>query len=832
MDCRADSDMFFLADEKFDFDVSLSPASSKGDEDEDEVFMGPVSHTERCVSVTVASRLENVGGVRVSWSPLSGDQLDAVCQEAHRLANQLQDRKPNQSANMAADVTADATSHGDEFVQDAEVKLGMLDHIPSALSPIKRETFCVQDSPMKQLPPAVQCRLLRGSSSNTLSSSQPSTTRPASTSRHSSVTLPSSSRPAATSTSTAGGKPQLRMGLRGRAALGVVLPSKPAAPTTSCSSSKSQVEKTRLQPPRQAVGGWKRSPSSRPSSRAGSSEDLFSDSASVASDISDSSFNSSLQGKRMLAPPPKMRNMSGVKAPPLQRRRVTERNNTSSSSSSVSSFNSSISLSPAKGKLNSSLSGPAPSRPANQSRPRRSTINTQQTSSSTIAGRRSMSLQNSKLPEVEPVKADRSKPLKRSDSTPVQLTPVKRGLEKSTRPLSALTSRSRPEALVLLTPGGGFRGVRNADTPDLSKMLKPKALTSVSSVDSLQKPSGPLTPPAVRSLQVKPQRPSALPTPVKRRMSSIPTPTTKSRASRLPSNPGSDPAHTPSSIRRDRSCCPAPVEMQEADPVEMPVIQPFCLEEEELPAAPPTSSPQPDQSESTEAGAPSQGQSESKRQHQEPIREHRGCSTHQSESTDPAALSESQSESTVPAARIESQSESTVPAAQIESQSEPCRNLIEPETKEESHHKTQEFLLLDLPAPTLLPQEKMLIDLSNTPELIRTSSKSCSNSQTGRLQSVSLTCTGSAGVCSSCYSYVGRRGYSQTVSLDQQGCLYHSTVQHELLHVLRFNHEQCRSDRDQHIRILWENIQSGWAYAFDKINTLNLNTPYDYNSVM
>ncbi|KAI4800731.1 hypothetical protein KUCAC02_007107, partial [Chaenocephalus aceratus] len=84
----------------------------------------------------------------------------------------------------------------------------------------------------------------------------------------------------------------------------------------------------------------------------------------------------------------------------------------------------------------------------------------------------------------------------------------------------------------------------------------------------------------------------------------------------------------------------------------------------------------------------------------------------------------------------------------------------------------------------------------------------------------------------SCYSYVGRRGYSQTVSLDQQGCLYHSTVQHELLHALRFNHEQCRSDRDQHIRILWENIQSGWAYAFDKINTLNLNTPYDYNSVM
>ncbi|XP_036964094.1 high choriolytic enzyme 1-like isoform X1 [Acanthopagrus latus] len=85
---------------------------------------------------------------------------------------------------------------------------------------------------------------------------------------------------------------------------------------------------------------------------------------------------------------------------------------------------------------------------------------------------------------------------------------------------------------------------------------------------------------------------------------------------------------------------------------------------------------------------------------------------------------------------------------------------------------------------------------------------------------------------SGCYSYVGRRGYSQTLSLDRQGCLYHNTVQHELLHALGFNHEQCRSDRDQYIRVLWENIQPGLAYAFDKLNTLNLNTPYDYNSVM
>ncbi|KAM4618875.1 high choriolytic enzyme 1-like [Polymixia lowei] len=83
-----------------------------------------------------------------------------------------------------------------------------------------------------------------------------------------------------------------------------------------------------------------------------------------------------------------------------------------------------------------------------------------------------------------------------------------------------------------------------------------------------------------------------------------------------------------------------------------------------------------------------------------------------------------------------------------------------------------------------------------------------------------------------CYSYVGRRGYSQNLSLSRQGCIYHNTVQHELLHALGFNHEQCRSDRDQYIRILIENITPGLEYAFDKINTLNQGTPYDYNSVM
>uniref|UniRef100_UPI0037E78967 G2 and S phase-expressed protein 1 n=1 Tax=Semicossyphus pulcher TaxID=241346 RepID=UPI0037E78967 len=723
MDCRANSDLFFLSDEKFDFDVSLSPASSKGDEDEDEVFVGPLSHKEKCISVKVASRLEGSNGVRVSWSPLTGDQLEAVCQEAHTLADQLQSGEVSWP-HSADEKTADATKSREEFLQDADAKLGMLVQTTSALSPIKRQTFLVQDSPIKQLPPAVQRRLLRGSSANAASSTGPgnaasstrhasanttSTIRPtnaASSSRTASAstsfTRPAGSARLSTSSPVVGVKAQPRTGLRGKAALGIVLPSKPAGPTTSCSTSKSRLDKTKLQPPSkvgekmQAVGSLKRSPSSRPSSRAGSCEDLLSDSASVASDISDSSLNSSLLGKRIMAPPSKsfVRNRSCVKVPPLQSSRVTDRRNTSSSSSSVSSFNSSISLSPAKGKLNSSLNrslsgstGPAPSsvsKTTNQSRLNRTSIYGTAVPAPSNAGRRSLSTQAKKPSEVERGKTTKSTPLKRAEATPLQVTPAKRVLEKtvslptnaSARLQSGLKTKSKPEALVLPTPSGGVGGVPQKD--DVSKMLKPKRVMSTSSLDSLpQKPSAvPLTPSAGsgRSLQMKARRPSALPTPVRRRMSAIPpaTPTNQVRPIRPSTTSDSSPAPCSTAVRIERSCSPAPSDTPEAELVVAPEIKPFCLaeEEEESPAAAPSSPPQANQSETTEPAV-------------EPI----------------------------------------------QGEPEPSTDLIELESTEESNSKAQEVLLLDLPAPILHPQEKLLIDLTNTPNLLRTSSKTSTTSQ-------------------------------------------------------------------------------------------------------
>ncbi|RXM34396.1 High choriolytic enzyme 1 [Acipenser ruthenus] len=62
---------------------------------------------------------------------------------------------------------------------------------------------------------------------------------------------------------------------------------------------------------------------------------------------------------------------------------------------------------------------------------------------------------------------------------------------------------------------------------------------------------------------------------------------------------------------------------------------------------------------------------------------------------------------------------------------------------------------------------------------------------------------------SGCYSFIGRRGGRQVLSLNRLNCVYHQVVQHEFLHALGFNHEQTRSDRDSYVNILYENIEQG-----------------------
>lgn len=64
-----------------------------------------------------------------------------------------------------------------------------------------------------------------------------------------------------------------------------------------------------------------------------------------------------------------------------------------------------------------------------------------------------------------------------------------------------------------------------------------------------------------------------------------------------------------------------------------------------------------------------------------------------------------------------------------------------------------------------------------------------------------------------------------------------SAIPHEMLHAIGFGHEQGRRDRDQHIIINWDNIQSKWKYAFDYNHAtygdsmIDIGT-FDFSSIM
>lgn len=86
-----------------------------------------------------------------------------------------------------------------------------------------------------------------------------------------------------------------------------------------------------------------------------------------------------------------------------------------------------------------------------------------------------------------------------------------------------------------------------------------------------------------------------------------------------------------------------------------------------------------------------------------------------------------------------------------------------------------------------------------------------------------------------CFSDIGRLGGQQQVLLNTSQDCSVTTLVHELGHTLGLFHEQTREDRDNHIRILWNNLEEGACRdAFEEKNIDNgLDIgPYDLNSIM
>merc|ERR1719222_1836629 len=91
------------------------------------------------------------------------------------------------------------------------------------------------------------------------------------------------------------------------------------------------------------------------------------------------------------------------------------------------------------------------------------------------------------------------------------------------------------------------------------------------------------------------------------------------------------------------------------------------------------------------------------------------------------------------------------------------------------------------------------------------------------------------GKCSSSVGYNGNGiDGSQGMSLDV-GCMHPSVIEHEFYHAIGVWHTQSRTDRDDHVKINFENIIDGDQHNFVKKSENEVSEfglPYDFESVM
>ena len=83
-----------------------------------------------------------------------------------------------------------------------------------------------------------------------------------------------------------------------------------------------------------------------------------------------------------------------------------------------------------------------------------------------------------------------------------------------------------------------------------------------------------------------------------------------------------------------------------------------------------------------------------------------------------------------------------------------------------------------------------------------------------------------------CWAALGRKGGRQEIQLADEKCVAW-TIVHEILHALGFLHEQTRHDRDDYVRIHFDNIVEEFWPQFEIVDANHIQrVEYDYDSIM
>ncbi|KAM5173297.1 G2 and S phase-expressed protein 1 [Callospermophilus lateralis] len=149
-----------LADEKFDFDLSLSSSSANED---DEVFFGPVGHRERCIAASLELNHQiaqqpplPASDGPCTLSPLSAEKFVEVYREARLLALQLESH--SREEGVPATGAGSSWSQGVErFIQESKLKMKLFEkeeEMEKSPKSLKRETYYLSDSPLQGPPPS------------------------------------------------------------------------------------------------------------------------------------------------------------------------------------------------------------------------------------------------------------------------------------------------------------------------------------------------------------------------------------------------------------------------------------------------------------------------------------------------------------------------------------------------------------------------------------------------------------------------------------------------------------------------------------------------------